>query len=91
MRVVWSPRSSDELKRIFRYILAHNPTAAINVYDEIERRVADLERFPHRGRPGRRAGTRELVIAGTPYFVVYRIRGNDVRILRVLHGRRKWP
>ena len=36
-----------------------------------------------RGRPERLESTRELVIAGTPYLVVYRVSGMS---LRLLHG-----
>jgi toxin ParE1/3/4 len=31
------------------------------------------------------------VISRTPYIVAYRITGDTVRILRVLHGARRWP
>jgi plasmid stabilization system protein ParE len=47
--------------------------------------------FPRSGRSGRIAGTRELVISRTPYIAAYRIAGDTVRILRVLHGSRRWP
>jgi len=40
---------------------------------------------------GRVAGTRELVVVGTPYIVVYRIEPAAVVILRVLHGAQRWP
>jgi plasmid stabilization system protein ParE len=36
-------------------------------------------------------GTRELVIGGLPYIIPYRIRENDIEILRVLHTARRWP
>ena len=43
------------------------------------------------GRPGRIEGTRELVISRTPYIAAYRIAGDTVRILRLLHGAQQWP
>jgi toxin ParE1/3/4 len=46
---------------------------------------------PHLGRPGRVAGTRELVIAETPYVVPYRVVDDGVEILAVIHGARRWP
>ena len=50
-----------------------------------------LAQFPESGRPGRRAETRELVVSQTPYLVPYRVRGELVEVLRVLHGRQRWP
>ena len=45
--------------------------------------------FPASGRVGRIAGTRELVINGTPYVAAYAVTQSAVRILRVLHGAQK--
>jgi len=36
-------------------------------------------------------GTRELVVTGTPFIVAYRRKGDQVLILDVLYGARKWP
>jgi plasmid stabilization system protein ParE len=50
-----------------------------------------LVRFPRRGRPGRLAGTRELM-AIHPYLIVYRVAGADmVTILRVWHAAQERP
>jgi toxin ParE1/3/4 len=43
------------------------------------------------GRPGRVPGTRELVIPNTPFIVPYRVVGNTIQVLRILHGARPWP
>jgi plasmid stabilization system protein ParE len=43
------------------------------------------------GRPGRRSGTRELVIASTPYIAIYRIKADSIQIVRLMHGAQKWP
>jgi toxin ParE1/3/4 len=59
--------------------------------DRIRAQVRQLLQFPETGRPGRIEGTRELVISQTPYIVAYRITGETVRILRVLHGAQLWP
>ena len=50
-----------------------------------------LATHPHLGRAGRIAGTRELVVAQTPFVVPYRVVGDDVQILAVFHGARRWP
>ena len=59
----------------------------MTVIEAVERLVD----FPHRGRQGRREGTRELVISGLPYIVVYRVRDASIRILRVFHAAQNWP
>ena len=53
--------------------------------------VGSLEKFPHRGRIGRKAETRELVIPNLPYVAIYRVRGSIVEVIRVLHGAQDWP
>jgi len=35
--------------------------------------------------------TCESVLADIPYIIAYRVEGNSVVILRVLHTTRKWP
>jgi toxin ParE1/3/4 len=76
---------------IFDYIEADNPRAAVAIDMRISDRVRLLARLQRSGRRGRVEGTRELVITRTPYIVAYRIIGDTVRILRVLHSSRQWP
>lgn len=73
------------------YIAENNPQAAATVARSILRAVERLPDNPAIGRPGRVMDTRELVIAGTPYIVLYRVMGDVIVILRVLHEVRKWP
>lgn len=91
MRLEWSRLAQADRDAIFDYIEADSPQAAILVDDRIRMQVGGLERFPQSGRPGRIKGTRELVIDRTPYIAAYRISGQTVRILRVLHGAQLWP
>jgi addiction module RelE/StbE family toxin len=91
VKIEWSAWALADRHAIFDYIEADNPRAAVTVDQRISERVALLQRFPRSGRPGRLAGTRELVVSRTPYIVAYRIIGDSVRILRVLHSSRLWP
>jgi toxin ParE1/3/4 len=91
MQLEWSILAQADRDAIFDYIEADSPQAAIAVDDRIREQVEILARFPESGRPGRVVGTRELVIIRTPYIVAYRIAGDTVRVLRVLHGARRWP
>jgi addiction module RelE/StbE family toxin len=91
MRLEWSAFAIEDRDAIFDYIEEDSPHAAVVVDDRIRVQVRQLLQFPETGRPGRIEGTRELVISRTPYIVAYRIAGNTVRILRVLHGAQLWP
>ena len=88
MRLRLAPRARHDLRRITTFIALDNPTAARAVVERILERCADLLDFPQQGRPAER-GRRELVIVGTPYIVVYRVVGDEVHILRVLHGKQQ--
>jgi toxin ParE1/3/4 len=87
----WSAYALADRSAIFDYIEADSPRAAAAVDARIRGQVEKLARFPQTGRQGRTQGTRELVISRTPYVVAYHIAGNTVRILRILHGSRRWP
>jgi toxin ParE1/3/4 len=91
MRPEWSAYALADRVAIFDYIEADSPQAAIAVDDRIREQVETLRQFPESGRPGRIEGTRELIISRTPYIVAYSVTGNTVRVLRVLHGSRRWP
>lgn len=91
MVIEWSRISLNDRDGIFDYITADNVSAAQETDLKIEAEVDSLLDHPHRGRPGRVAGTRELVIARTPYIAAYKIDGSTIRVLRVIHGARCWP
>ena len=92
MRIEWSPVALDDRDRIFDYydIEEDSPRAAILVDERIAQQIEVLIDHPEFGRPGRVDDTRELVISKTPYVVAYRIMGDAIRILRVLHGKQLW-
>lgn len=93
MRIEWSPLALEDRDRIFDYydIDQDNPRAAVMVDERIAQQIEVLIDHPQFGRPGRVNDTRELVISKTPYLVAYRILGDAVRILRVLHSKQLWP
>lgn len=91
MKVVWTRLSLADIGHIWDYIGEDNPDAADALMAKIRRAVAGLAAYPKMGRSGRVRGTRELVILGTPYIVPYRIQGDRLEILAVVHGSRRWP
>lgn len=91
MRVEWTLRAGHDRRNLIDYIAQDSPTAALDQLDEIERQTDRLAEHPKLGRLGRVKGTRELVVNRTPFIAVYRIKGEAVQILRLLHGAQKWP
>ena len=90
MRVRWLRTALANLEAEADYIGEDSPDAAGRVVQIF--RTANLpKKNPAMGRPGRVAGTRELVVAGTPYVLPYRVRADAVEILRVFHAARRWP
>ena len=90
-RIEYSARYFRRLEDIRDRIASENPEAAQRVLSRIRAAVERLTAAPGIGPPGRVEGTRELVVAGTPYIVPYRIAGHVVQIITVLHGAQKWP
>jgi len=91
VRVKWLRAARENLDAEAQYIARDNPLAATRMVVSIIDAVERLQTYPASGRPGRVIGTRELVVPGTPYIVPYRVRGNNLEILRVFHAARKWP
>ncbi|HEV2356087.1 MAG TPA: type II toxin-antitoxin system RelE/ParE family toxin [bacterium] len=91
MKIRWLAEAVGDLTAIRAYIARDNPAAAAEVARRIRDAVGMLADYPGAGRPGRVPETRELVIGGTPYLLPYRVQGDAVEILRVLHSAQQWP
>ena len=72
-----------------RYIAHDNAKAASKVAARILEAVDLLVQHPNMGRPGRKTGTRELVVAGTPCVIPYRVRKDRIELIAVFHCRQK--
>ena len=91
MTVVWSRRAIQHLIALHEHIASDSEQNAAQVATRILRSVELLQTQPNMGRPGRIAGTRELIVPDTPYVVPYRINGRRLELIAVFHGHRKWP
>jgi toxin ParE1/3/4 len=91
LRIRWTRPALADLEAIGDFIARDNPAAARRIVVGLVASVDALRDYPNLGRPGRLTGTRELVVSGTPYVVPYRVLGDDVQILAVFHGARRWP
>ncbi len=93
MRVVWLDKAEDDYDWQIEYIRARNPSAALEQDERIERQIDALAELPEKGRAGRIKGTRELIIQGTPFVAVYRVRPRlqRIEILLLLHHAQRCP
>lgn len=91
MKIRWLRTALLNLDEEAAYIAAEDPAAARMVVARIVEAVAMLASQPAIGRPGRVLGTRELLVPKTRYVIPYRIRAEQVEILRVFHTSRKPP
>jgi toxin ParE1/3/4 len=89
--IVWSPRAIEHLTHLRSYIARDNPRVAKRIAAVLLKAVERLAELPNLGRPGRVAGTRELVVPGTPYVIPYRLRSDRIEVIAVFHSRQKWP
>jgi len=90
VRVVWTPEAQQDRTDVWDYIAADNPRAAARMDELFSDAGALLAQHPHRGKPGRILGTREL-IPHESYRLVYQIDGETVWILTLVHTARLWP
>ena len=91
MRVRWTRPALAQLAAIQEYIAEDSPTAANRIVRGIRIDVDRLDNFPAMGRPGRVAGTRELVVNKGRHVVAYHVRGQSVEIIAAIDARREWP
>lgn len=89
--LAWLRRAIADRDAQLDYIAQDNHRAAIEHGDRIAHQVGQLVQHPDMGRAGRKHGTRELIISRTPFVVVYRIKGQRIELLRLLHGSQQWP
>lgn len=93
MQLKWTDLAAQDLEKIESYIAQKSsPTIAIDVVlSIINTAELILSRHPRAGRQGRVKNTRELVIDGLPFVLVYREAANSIDVLRALHRSQQWP
>jgi addiction module RelE/StbE family toxin len=91
MKVRWTRLALEDLRHLHEYIAEDNPSAASRMVSRIQDAAERLKKHPQMGRPGRVQGTRELVIAGSPYIVVYILGDSEIQIVAVIHSAMRWP
>ena len=91
MQVRWTTPAAQDLEEIALYIQKDSESAAMATAKALFDAANSLDQLPSRGRVGRISGTRELVVPGLPYIVLYEVADTAVQILHIFHGARNWP
>jgi addiction module RelE/StbE family toxin len=89
MRIRWTPAAAADLEQINGYLTERLPNFRRSTMLRIYESVQSLRRMPNKGRLGREAGTRELVLVPLPYIVAYRVKKDEIAILHIHHGARE--
>ncbi|HWE62340.1 MAG TPA: type II toxin-antitoxin system RelE/ParE family toxin [Chloroflexota bacterium] len=91
MKLRWAPAASDDLTAAYTYIANDDPERAERVVRTIVNAAEGLVLFPLHGRAGAMPGTRERILSRHPYKIVYRIQGDWIEIVRIVHMAQDWP
>lgn len=89
MRIRRLPSAIRDVDDTWLHIAADDPAAATRMVDRLAAGIARLVDFPESGpaRPEIGSGARSVVVGR--YLVLYRITGDCVDIVRVVHGARE--
>ena len=91
MKIRWTEGAFRNLYQVEEYIAQDNPSAAVATVNKIIDSALMLADYPTIGKRGREQGTRELVVAGPSFIVIYAVRREELVIIRVLHTAMKYP
>ncbi len=88
MKIRYRAQALADLGAIHEFIAETNVTAADRVIHKVHKSINRLKMFPLSGRAGLVDGTRELIVMGLPYIIVYVPETEFVDIIAVFHGAR---
>ncbi len=91
MQPRWTTAAAADLEGIAEYLFEKSPQNAAPLVRKIYEAPSILRIYPNLGRPGKKVGTRELVITPLPYIVIYQILEDTLYVVRILHGAQDWP
>jgi toxin ParE1/3/4 len=91
MRIRWTPAAAADLDHISNYLEERHPGYQRPTIRKLYEGIRSLKESPHRGRPGREDGTRELLFPPLPYVAVYRVNQQSIELLRICHTSQDRP
>jgi plasmid stabilization system protein ParE len=92
VKVVFTAHAVSRLRQILAYIAADSAENAIAVVDRIIARADTLETLAFRGHRLTQFGEDNIREVGEPpYRIIYRVQGNVVQVLTIMHERQLLP
>jgi len=91
MKLRWTPRAVADLEEISDYPVAASPQAWEHLLLRLERLSESILDFPLMGKSGLVPGTREFIVSGTPYILVFQVKDDAVVIVSVRDARMRLP
>ena len=82
------PAAAQEVEATYDWYAARNPTAARGFREELRHAIEAVAQNPETWPPYGR-GARRYLFQRFPFSLVYVLRGGEVQILAVAHGRRQ--
>lgn len=89
--IYWEEDSLDDREKIYEYLFEFNPVAADKTDEIIESTVENLLDHPLMGVQREGIKGRLLIIPEVSMIVSYWVDSSDIRVMRVLHMKQKFP
>jgi plasmid stabilization system protein ParE len=91
MRIRFTATALLEIDQITRYVSERNPAAAKALIDRIEDAIDMLADIPEMAQTTDEPGVRRFPLGSFPFLIFYTIESDEVVILHVRHGARRYP
>jgi toxin ParE1/3/4 len=91
MRLLLSRRAKEDLLEIWEFIADHDELAADRYIDHLRDRALELLHFPELGRARNEIHFNLRSLLARNHLLFYTIEGEEVQILRILHGSMDLP
>jgi toxin ParE1/3/4 len=91
MRARYTLSALRELESAVSYLIDLNPRSAAAFADLVDAAVARLIEHPHSAEETEMPGVRRVYIRRFRYSMFYTVEGEEIVILHIRHGARRWP
>lgn len=89
--IFWEEESLNDREKIFEFLCDFNPDVADKTDQLIEEKVENLSMQPLMGVQREGVRGRLLIIPEIAMIISYCVECSDIRVLRVLHQKQKFP